>query len=70
MKCIFTTYKANTVTITYASILSLGTNQIKDSNLQNNKEINPNFEGIQNLVAWTAAPGVISATLTDFPCGL
>lgn len=45
-------------------------NRIKDNNLQKNKEINPNFEGIQNLVAWTAAPGVILATMTEFPSGL
>lgn len=47
----FYTCKANTVTITYANIFSLGINQIKNSNLQKNKEINPKFEGIQNLVA-------------------
>lgn len=51
MKCIFKIHKANTLTITYANILSLDMNQIKNSNLWKNKEINPKFEEIQNLVA-------------------
>lgn len=70
MKTIFTIRKANTVSTTYANILSLGMNQIKNPNLQKNKEINPKLEGIQNLVAWTAAPGVILATVAYSPYGL
>lgn len=39
-----------TNTITYANILSLGMNQIQNSNLQKNQVMAPKFEGIQNLV--------------------
>lgn len=59
-----------TNTITYANILSLGMNQIQNSNLQKNKVITPKFEGIQNPVAWAAAPGVILGTMTSFPYSL
>lgn len=45
-------------------------NQITNSNSQKNKEINPKLKGIQSLVAWTAAPGVILATVAYFPYDL
>lgn len=51
MKSIFTIHKANTVSTTYANVLSLGMNQITNSNSQKNKEINPKLKGIQSLVA-------------------
>lgn len=59
-----------TNTITYANILSLGMNQIQNSNSQKNKVMTPKFEGTQNLVAWAAAPVVILGTMTYFPYGL
>lgn len=70
MKSIFTIHKANTVSTTYANILSLGMNQITNSNSQKSKEINPKLKGIQSLVAWTVAPGVILATVAYFPYDL
>lgn len=59
-----------TNTITYANILSLGMNQIQNSNLQKNQVMAPKFEGIQNLVAWVAAPRIILGPMTYFPYGL
>lgn len=42
-------------------------NQIQNASLQKNKLMNPRIQGIQNLVAWSAAPGVTLGSVTYSP---